>query len=229
MRLAHPVLGGNGQKPPGRRSGLLPSRLTPQDHAEQPLNPNCSTHSVEPWANAATPVSLHKEGNNIQFGPNIYLRESLSIINAGRGHGRVSPRLAVLTSPAAISGPKHRFTNSMGYPQPIQQQTLLPGQWPRKSLRVTLDAEVSFRRSGKLTYKVRVFDASRHGCKVEFIERPTLSERAWIKFDGLEPLEAMVCWVNGFATGVRFEKPIHPAVFDGLVARLQERRTNNRR
>ena len=96
-------------------------------------------------------------------------------------------------------------------------------------MRVSLDAEVSLRRSGKLTYRVRIFDASRHGCKVEFIERPTLSERAWIKFDGLEPLEAAVCWMNGFATGVQFEKPIHPAVFDGLIERLKAHRCGSRR
>ena len=145
------------------------------------------------------------------------------------GYGRASPRLAVLTSPSATSGPKHRFTSPMGHSQPIQQQPVMPGQWPRKSMRVSLDAEVSLRRSGKLTYRVRIFDASRHGCKVEFIERPTLSERAWIKFDGLEPLEATVCWMNGFATGVQFEKPINPAVFDGLIERLKAHRCGSGR
>ena len=64
-------------------------------------------------------------------------------------------------------------------------------------------------------------DASPHGCRVEFVERPALAERAWIKFEGLDALEATVCWVKGFSAGVRFEKPIHPAVFDGLMARLK--------
>jgi hypothetical protein len=112
----------------------------------------------------------------------------------------------------------------MGHPQPNESQPIMPGRWPRKSMRVSLDAEVSLRRTGKLTYKVRIHDASPHGCKVEFVERPVLAERAWIKFEGLEPLEAMVCWVNGFATGVQFKQPIHPAVFDELMARLKDRR-----
>jgi len=111
----------------------------------------------------------------------------------------------------------------MGHPQANDSQPIMPGQWPRKSRRVRLDAEVSLRRSGKLTYKVRIHDASPHGCKVEFVDRPVLAERAWIKFDGLEPLEAKVCWVQGFVTGVQFSTPIHPAVFDGLMERLNSR------
>ena len=109
----------------------------------------------------------------------------------------------------------------MGYEQLNSSQPAMPGSWPRQCSRVSLDAEVSLRRPGKSTYRVRVFDASPHGCKVEFVERPMPADRAWIKFDGLEPLESMVCWVKGFAAGVQFEKPIHPAVFDRLMAGLK--------
>ena len=41
-----------------------------------------------------------------------------------------------------------------------------------------------------------------------------------MKFDGLQPLEAEVCWIEGFNAGVNFVQPIHPAVFDRLVAGL---------
>ena len=88
-------------------------------------------------------------------------------------------------------------------------------------MRVSLDAEVALRRPGRATYKVKVQDASPHGCRVEFVERPALAERAWVKFEGLEPLEATVCWVKGFAAGVQFEKAIHPAVFDRLMTSLK--------
>ena len=47
------------------------------------------------------------------------------------------------------------------------------------------------------------------------------ADRAWIKFEGLEPLEAEVCWVKGFLTGVRFAKPIHPAVFERILGNLR--------
>jgi PilZ domain len=88
----------------------------------------------------------------------------------------------------------------------------------RRSERVALNASVSLRRSGQLNYRVRIFDASLHGCRVEFVERPSLEEQLWVKFDGLQPLEAEVCWIDGFMAGVNFRQPIHPAVFDRLVA-----------
>ena len=84
-----------------------------------------------------------------------------------------------------------------------------------------VNAEVTLRRPGQTTYRVRVFDTSRHGCKIEFVERPKLDERTWIKFDGLEALEALVCWVDGHTAGVEFDRPMHPAVFDMLLHRLK--------
>jgi hypothetical protein len=90
----------------------------------------------------------------------------------------------------------------------------------RRSDRVSLTGVVSLRRSGQLNYRVRVFDASLHGCRVEFVERPKLDEQLWVKFDGLQPVEAEVCWVDGFAAGLNFVRPIHPAVFDALIANL---------
>lgn len=97
----------------------------------------------------------------------------------------------------------------------------LPNWIPRRSERHVLGAEVSLRRSRQLSYRVRVFDASLHGCRVEFVERPALSEQLWVKFDGLQPLEAEVCWIQGFSAGVNFVQPIHPAVFDRLLASLR--------
>ena len=93
--------------------------------------------------------------------------------------------------------------------------------WPRKSSRVTLSAEVRLRRTGQSTYRVKIFDVSAHGCKAEFVERPKLDETVWVKFDNLEALEAMVCWVRGFEVGLEFQKAIHPAVFELLVERLK--------
>ena len=90
----------------------------------------------------------------------------------------------------------------------------------RRSKRVALTASVSLRRSGHLNYRVRIFDASRHGCRVEFVERPKLDEQLWVKFDGLQPLGAEVCWVEGFTAGVDFVQPIHAAVFEQLISSL---------
>jgi hypothetical protein len=91
---------------------------------------------------------------------------------------------------------------------------------PRKSMRVGLAAEVSLRRTGQKNYRANVYDVSQHGCKVEFVERPALDEIVWVKFDGLEALEALVCWIDGFAVGLEFQRPLHPAVFETLLERL---------
>ncbi len=90
----------------------------------------------------------------------------------------------------------------------------------RRSERVPLIADVTFRRLGKLSYRVRVFDASTHGCKVEYIEQPSIEELVRIRFEGLQPLDARTCWIEGNQAGLEFEQPIHPAVFDLLVARM---------
>ena len=95
-----------------------------------------------------------------------------------------------------------------------------PNPTPRKSARVGLAAEVSLRRSGQKTYRANVHDVSQEGCKVEFVERPRLDEIVWVKFEGLDALEAMVCWVEGFSVGLEFSRPVHPAVFEVLVQRL---------
>lgn len=93
-------------------------------------------------------------------------------------------------------------------------------QRPRRSRRVALAAEVTLRRTGQSTYRVNLYDLSPDGCKLEFVERPSLDERVWVKFEGLEALEALVCWTSGFLAGVEFERAIHPAVFQALIARL---------
>lgn len=96
-------------------------------------------------------------------------------------------------------------------------------QRARKSARVALSADVTLRRTAHGGYRVQVFDASPDGCRVEFVERPELDERVWVKFDGLDSLEALVCWIDGFNAGLEFEHPMHPAVFETLVRRMRRR------
>ncbi|HEX5238055.1 MAG TPA: PilZ domain-containing protein [Sphingomicrobium sp.] len=94
-------------------------------------------------------------------------------------------------------------------------------EWPRVSHRVSMAADVSLRRLGQANFRVTVTDISPEGCRVELVDRPRVEEHVLIKFEGLEVLEAEVCWVEGYAAGLRFEKPIHPAVFELLLDRLR--------
>lgn len=76
------------------------------------------------------------------------------------------------------------------------------------------------RRAGCATYRVSLHDISPFGCRVEFIDRPSVNEKVWIKFEGLESIEGTVCWVKGIEAGVKFERPLHPVIFELLVSRL---------
>ena len=91
----------------------------------------------------------------------------------------------------------------------------------RKVERLELEAEVLVRRASGHSYRVRVFDISPQGCKVEFVERPMIDERIWIKVEGLDALEGIVRWTEGFVVGVDFPHPMHAAVFDHVVQRLR--------
>lgn len=98
------------------------------------------------------------------------------------------------------------------------------GQRERQSERVALSADVTLRRRGKAVgAEAKVFDASTHGCQLQIAERPEIGERVRIRLEGLQPLDARVCWIEGERAGVEFGSPIHPAVFDLLVARARAR------
>lgn len=68
---------------------------------------------------------------------------------------------------------------------------------------------------------MKVLDLSPHGCRIECIERSLPEDRLWLKFKGLEALQATICWVDGFVAGVEFETPIHSAVFDRMLSNLR--------
>ena len=84
-----------------------------------------------------------------------------------------------------------------------------------------MSAEITLRRTGHVSFRVKIVNISPQGCRAEFVERPKLDELVWVKIDGLQSLEAMVCWVRGFEIELEFERPIHPAVFEMLVKQLQ--------
>lgn len=89
----------------------------------------------------------------------------------------------------------------------------------RTSLRLALAAEITVWRPAKHKYFAHVEDLSMEGCKTRSLDRPLVNERALVKFEGLEPLGGTVQWVLEDFAGIRFDHPIHPAVFDLLLAK----------
>jgi hypothetical protein len=93
-------------------------------------------------------------------------------------------------------------------------------QIERKAARTVVPGEIGLRVAGRTSYKVRVLDLSTNGCKVEFVERPNVGDQMLVKFEGLEVMGASVAWAGGHLGGLEFDRPMHPAVLDLLIARL---------
>ena len=92
---------------------------------------------------------------------------------------------------------------------------------PRAHEREKLEASVCLRRPGGQRYNVALYDLTPSGCKVEFVERPRPGDVFWAKWEGLEAVEATVAWVDAFCVGLKFARPLHPAIFEALVSRLK--------
>lgn len=90
----------------------------------------------------------------------------------------------------------------------------------RKANRQTAGMEAQLRRIGRLTYSVELRDLSPDGCMIDLVERPAIGEVMQVKLPGLESMEARVRWVDNYIAGLKFERPMHPAVFDLLLQRL---------
>jgi len=94
--------------------------------------------------------------------------------------------------------------------------------WPRKADRLEVEAQAVLRRAGRVAFTVKVFDMTMSGCRCEFVDRPGIYERVWIKLDGLASMEANVCWIEQSMAGLSYKNPLHPAVFDMLVDRHKQ-------
>ena len=90
----------------------------------------------------------------------------------------------------------------------------------RRAARAEVPSMIGLKLLGRNTFRVRIFDLSTDGCKVELVERPSVGDIMLVKFDGLEAVDAEVAWVEGHIAGLKFVNPIHPAVLDLLLQRL---------
>lgn len=75
------------------------------------------------------------------------------------------------------------------------------------------------RRLGRLNYSVELRDLSPEGCMIDLVERPSLGEVMQLKLPGLETIPAHVRWIDNYVAGLKFDRPIHRAVFELLLER----------
>jgi hypothetical protein len=93
-------------------------------------------------------------------------------------------------------------------------------QVDRKGKRRTAGMEAQLRRIGRLAYWVELRDLSPDGCMIDLVERPAMDEVMQIRLPGLETLQARVRWIDNYVAGLKFVRPIHPAVFELLLQRM---------
>ena len=90
----------------------------------------------------------------------------------------------------------------------------------RQCPRLPLSADVDFRRRKQTHYVIGMHDLTTHGCRISSPERLDSGERVWVQLPSLQSLCANVKWTNSWQSGVEFERPLHPAVFNMMAARL---------
>lgn len=89
-------------------------------------------------------------------------------------------------------------------------------RWPR----LPLAADVEFRRKKQAHYTIDLHDLTPQGCRIGSPEWLGRGEQVWVRLPSLQSLSGSVKWAGAWQSGVEFEQPMHPAVFDMMAARL---------
>lgn len=93
---------------------------------------------------------------------------------------------------------------------------------PRRAKRVSLRADIEFRRSGEHRWRVNILDFSPEGCRVDLPIKVLAEDTVWISLPGIETIQGNVCWVREWEAGIEFSSPLHPAVFDMVRERMSK-------
>jgi len=94
------------------------------------------------------------------------------------------------------------------------------GREKRGQDRREVNASVSTREPGRKHDVVALRDVSPTGCRISSYKTPRVDDHIWIGLPGLESQRATVKWVAGNECGCAFDRPLHPAVLDALLAKL---------
>ncbi len=92
------------------------------------------------------------------------------------------------------------------------------GQELRQSLRRKVKMRAHLRDKGQTRFEIDVVDLSQQGFRAETSFTLWPGTVVWLTLPGLAPLEAVVAWRDKFKYGCAFAKPLHPAVFEHIIA-----------
>lgn len=91
----------------------------------------------------------------------------------------------------------------------------------RREPRQSLEVDVDVREPGMAGHRLHLKDITSLGCRISLLDRVKLDSRLFVKFPSLESIPCYVCWCKDFEAGLEFEKPLHPAVLEHLIAKLK--------
>lgn len=93
----------------------------------------------------------------------------------------------------------------------------------RRAERVGFELPVRCKRGLHRT-TVMLKDMTTHGARIEGLEGLHLDEPVTLFLPGLQPKEAYVAWSGDMTAGLEFDRPLHPEVFQRIVADFAVRR-----
>ena len=95
------------------------------------------------------------------------------------------------------------------------------GEELRRALRKSVKMRAHLRDRGQTRFEIEVTDLSLSGFRAETSFTLWPGTVVWLTLPGLAALEAVVAWREKFKYGCAFAKPLHPAVFEHIVALSQ--------
>ena len=88
----------------------------------------------------------------------------------------------------------------------------------RRALRKAVKMRAHLRDRGQTKFEIDVIDLSASGFRAETSFTLWPGTVVWLTLPGLAAMEAVVAWRDKLHYGCAFAKPLHPAVFDHIVA-----------
>lgn len=91
---------------------------------------------------------------------------------------------------------------------------------PREPVKTT----GSFRHAFQPSQSITIVDLTCEGCKIEGIPAALYEgDRIAVGIGNIGPIYASVRWVQpGLGAGLKFEQPLHPSVFESMLAKLRD-------
>lgn len=88
----------------------------------------------------------------------------------------------------------------------------------RNNGRALVDIDCEIRIGSRAWRRARLADLTPDGFQVAIIDMPARGTPLYIRFAGIQMLQAEVCWARADTAGCRFATPISPYVFEHIIA-----------